>query len=234
MAQVYRAGQKEIGHLALAELAQQTSTLLHSAASARSSSDGAPASASAAPAIQHGDESCPAIREHEGGAPWRWGVELLCDRVVGQRLACVPHAAGAAAGSRAALVSLLAAARLRRGYSSFSAARLDRERPAPGIAAAQQQEDHRAGLVGGEHASHAGVGDQSGSLDAACCRVDVELLDGLIRHVDVPFAQSVLCGDAASLLAAEALSGEKPPGHASLLRLRLVFSRTQGYMACKI
>ncbi|CAL8466995.1 g6531 [Coccomyxa elongata] len=187
MALVYRGGQKEIGHLALAELARQTTALLHATFSVDGSTHAAPTSTSQS-LSQQDAAGTGALREHSGDVPWQWGWEVLRNAEPGQELARVPLGAALAADSREDLIMALALARIKRkrtATGSFS------------------PHDGRLKLP---HAGAATRGDAF-SAEAACWGTESSLLDTLVRHMDVPFAASVMAGDAASLSAAEAIAG---------------------------
>lgn len=184
IAQVYRAGQKEIAHAALAELAQQTTSLLDTSLSVGSNFEATPGSALETLPQQDGLQGGSPVRERLAENPWDWGLEVLQDCEPGQELARVPLAAGFLAGSRADLVSQLALMRLRREPADLSTRAPETNQPACGDAC--------------EH---------SGTAEAASRSGGNAFLDRLIRYVDVPFAATLLSGDEGSLYAIEALAG---------------------------
>ncbi|BDA40695.1 probable actin-histidine N-methyltransferase at N-terminal half [Coccomyxa sp. Obi] len=185
--QVYRAGQKEIGHLALAELARQTTALLHTTFSVDSSTHATPTSTSQSPSQQDA-ASIGALKEHSGVAPWHWGWEVLRDAEPGQELARVPLAAALAADSREELVMALAVARINSKHTATGSS-----------------PPHNGRL----ELPHAGAASHRDALsaEAASGGTESSLLDTLVRHVGVPFAALVMAGDSASLSAAEAVAG---------------------------
>ena len=186
IAQVYRAGQKEIAHAALGELAQQTEALLH-AAFTGGSSQATPGSVLGS-IPQQDSPSWGALREHLAGTAWHWGLEVLQECQPGQELARLPLAAGVVAASRAGLVLQLALMHIRKGHSALSA---------------RAPQDNWPAEAGSSDACHA-----SETAGEACCTKGSALLDRLIQNVEVPFAASLLTGDVGSLSAAEALAGK--------------------------
>lgn len=200
MTQVYRAGQKEIGHLALAELARQTTALLHTTFSVDGPTHAAPTSTSQS-LSQQDAASTGALREHSGDVPWQWGWAVLRNAEPGQELARVPLAAALAADSREDLIMVLAVARI------------NSKRTAAG---SSLPHDGRLELP---QAGAATRGDAF-SAEAACWGSESSLLDTLVRHVDVPFAASLMAGDGASLSAAEAIVGERTVSFKQSSRLR--------------
>ena len=188
MTQVYRAGQKEIGHLALAELARQTTALLHTTFSVDESTT------STNQSLSQGDAaSSDALKEHSGDAPWQWGWEVLQDAQPGQELARLPLAAGLAADSREGLVMALAMARIKNKCTTHCSS------------------SSRDGQLELPHARAASHGDAL-SAEGACWGTESSLLDTLVRHAGVPFAASLVAGVAGSLCAAEAAAGELAGG----------------------